>query len=69
MTVHRPLVFPACNLQTCLNKNTYAPDKCSKQMRDLYVCCARMYDETNDKGESTACPLPSVTRKWLKAHP
>lgn len=60
---------PACNLQTCLNKNTYSPEKCSKQMRELYTCCAKMYDTTNDQGESTACPMPSVTRRWLKSHP
>ncbi|KAI0684843.1 DUF1903-domain-containing protein [Cytidiella melzeri] len=59
----------ACSLQTCLNMNTYAPEKCSKQMRELYVCCAHMYEQTSDKGESTACPMPSVTRRWLKSHP
>jgi hypothetical protein len=37
-------------------------------MRDLYRCCARMYDATADKGESTACALPAVTRRWLKNH-
>ncbi|KAI0821216.1 DUF1903-domain-containing protein [Irpex lacteus] len=58
----------ACELQACLNKNTYSPDKCSKQMRSLYACCAKMYEETNDQGESTACPMPSVTRRWLKTH-
>ncbi|KIP09020.1 hypothetical protein PHLGIDRAFT_29262 [Phlebiopsis gigantea 11061_1 CR5-6] len=58
----------ACALQSCLNKNTYSPEKCESSIRDLYKCCAVFYASTNDEGESTACPMPSVTRRWLKAH-
>ncbi|KAI0785765.1 hypothetical protein C8Q75DRAFT_722420, partial [Abortiporus biennis] len=58
----------ACSLQTCLNKNTYTPDKCENYVRDLYRCCQKLYQDTNDKGESTACPMPSVVRRWLKNH-
>lgn len=58
----------ACNLQGCLNKNTYSPSKCDTQFRKLYECCGQMYDRTGDKGESTACPLPRVVRRWLKSH-
>ncbi|KAI0048798.1 DUF1903-domain-containing protein [Auriscalpium vulgare] len=59
----------ACSLQTCLSKNTYSPEKCDQHMRRLYQCCQSMYDATDDKGESTACPMPSVVRRWLKNHP
>ncbi|KAI0262213.1 hypothetical protein BC834DRAFT_829165, partial [Gloeopeniophorella convolvens] len=58
---------PACTLQTCLSKNTYSPEKCTDHMRNLYKCCQAFYDA--DKGESTACPMPSVVRRWLKDHP
>lgn len=59
----------ACELQSCLNKNTYTPEKCEKHMRELYLCCDSMYKATQDKGESSACPMPSVVRRWLKNHP
>ncbi|KAL6305091.1 hypothetical protein BKA93DRAFT_731448 [Sparassis latifolia] len=58
----------ACALQTCLNKNMYSPEKCDDHLRKLYKCCQAMYDDTDDKGESTACPMPNVVRKWLKNH-
>ncbi|KAH9935128.1 uncharacterized protein BXZ73DRAFT_45563 [Epithele typhae] len=56
----------ACALQSCLNKNTYAPDRCDDHVRKLYRCCMHMYRETNGKGESTACPMESVVKRWLK---
>ncbi|RDB20775.1 Cx9C motif-containing protein 4, mitochondrial [Hypsizygus marmoreus] len=64
----------ACELQACLNKNTYAPEKCDDQLRKLYECCQRMYDSktgdaANGGNESTACPMPSVVKRWLKDHP
>ncbi|KAF9784034.1 hypothetical protein BJ322DRAFT_891074 [Thelephora terrestris] len=55
----------ACDLQACLGKNTYDPSKCDAQLRKLYECCGNMYDRTNGKGESTACPIPSVVRSTL----
>ncbi|TDL22906.1 DUF1903-domain-containing protein [Rickenella mellea] len=58
----------ACSLQTCLNKNTYSPDKCDQQLRQLYKCCRGMYEATNGKGESSACPSLSVVYRWLKNH-
>ncbi|TFK97330.1 hypothetical protein BDV98DRAFT_574657 [Pterulicium gracile] len=58
----------ACALQTCLNKNTYSPDKCNERVKQLYLCCQRFYKETDDKGESTACPMPRVVERWLKDH-
>ncbi|KAH9922571.1 hypothetical protein B0H21DRAFT_662129, partial [Amylocystis lapponica] len=58
----------ACTLQTCLNKNTYSPDKCDEHLRALYRCCRGMYEQTDGKGESTACPMPSVVQRWLKNH-
>jgi hypothetical protein len=61
-------VAPACALQTCLNKNTYTPEKCDAPVRALYLCCARMYAAQGDGAESTACPMASVTRRWLKDH-
>ncbi|KAI0302285.1 hypothetical protein B0F90DRAFT_1627373, partial [Multifurca ochricompacta] len=59
----------ACSLQVCLSKNTYSQDKCTENMRNLYKCCQTLYQETEGRGESTACPMPSVVRRWLKAHP
>ncbi|KAI0250068.1 hypothetical protein BJV78DRAFT_1128644, partial [Lactifluus subvellereus] len=58
----------ACALQGCLSKNTYSPEKCAGNMHKLYKCCQVLYDATGDRGESTACPMPSVVRRWLKAH-
>ncbi|KAI9441552.1 DUF1903-domain-containing protein [Lactarius indigo] len=64
-----PCQAEACALQTCLSKNTYAPEKCAEKMRNLYKCCQALYDATKDRGESSACPMPSVVRRWLNAHP
>ena len=58
----------ACSLQSCLNKNTYNPEKCEQHVRRLYRCCWTMYQETAGKGESTACPMQSVVRRWLENH-
>ncbi|KAI5887102.1 DUF1903-domain-containing protein [Schizophyllum commune H4-8] len=58
----------ACKLQTCLNKYTYQPDKCNDNLKQLYKCCQKFYEETGEKGESTACPIPSVVKRWLKDH-
>ncbi|TBU46650.1 hypothetical protein BD309DRAFT_888056 [Dichomitus squalens] len=58
----------ACSLQACLKKNTYSPEKCDDYVRKLYRCCWAMYQQTDGKGESTACPLPNVTRRWLENH-
>ena len=58
----------ACALQSCLGKNTYRPEKCDDYVRKLYKCCWEMYERTDGKGESTACPLQNVTRRWLKQH-
>ncbi|KAI0002286.1 hypothetical protein BJV74DRAFT_765827, partial [Russula compacta] len=59
----------ACALQACLSKNTYSQEKCTENMRKLYKCCQVLYDATEDRGESTACPMPGVVRRWLDAHP
>lgn len=60
----------ACSLQLCLNKNTYAPEKCDSQLRNLYECCdsIKSVSGEGDSG-STACPKPSVVKRWLKNHP
>ncbi|KZT04696.1 uncharacterized protein LAESUDRAFT_682572 [Laetiporus sulphureus 93-53] len=58
----------ACELQACLTRNTYSPDKCDVCLRKLYKCCQSMYERTEGTGESTACPKPSVVRRWLKNH-
>ncbi|KAJ7181312.1 hypothetical protein C8R43DRAFT_269211 [Mycena crocata] len=62
----------ACALQTCLNKNTYKPEKCDERLRELYQCCQNMYEKSGgEKSEatSTACPMPSVVKRWMKDHP
>ncbi|KAG2015052.1 hypothetical protein CC2G_008358 [Coprinopsis cinerea AmutBmut pab1-1] len=59
----------ACQLHACLNKHTYSPEKCDQQLRRLYECCQQFYDKTSNQGESTACPMPSVVKRWLKDHP
>ncbi|KAA1476463.1 DUF1903-domain-containing protein [Dentipellis sp. KUC8613] len=64
-----PCQAEACALQDCLSRHTYTPDKCETLMRKLYNCCDEMYRKTDDGGESTACPMPSVVRRWLKTHP
>ncbi|KAJ7167901.1 hypothetical protein C8R46DRAFT_898828, partial [Mycena filopes] len=60
--------FAACALQTCLNKNTYQPVKCDEQLRALYMCCQKMYAE-DGKARSTACPMESVVKRWIRDHP
>ncbi|KAI0067590.1 DUF1903-domain-containing protein, partial [Artomyces pyxidatus] len=64
-----PCQAEACSLQTCISGNTYAPERCEQRMRELYRCCQTMYENTDGKGESTACPMPKVVRRWLSAHP
>ncbi|KAJ6579951.1 DUF1903-domain-containing protein [Mycena vulgaris] len=59
----------ACALQTCLNKNTYKPEKCDERLRALYMCCQKMYDTGGEASESTACPMASVVKRWIKDHP
>ncbi|KAJ7467501.1 hypothetical protein FB451DRAFT_1258712 [Mycena latifolia] len=59
----------ACALQTCLNKNTYKPEKCDERLRALYMCCQKMYDTGGESSESTACPMASVVKRWIKDHP
>jgi len=64
-----PCQDQACTLQTCLNKHTYNPDACSSQLKQLYLCCSAMYDgqpQFSGAKESTACPMESVTRRWVK---
>ncbi|KAF8588846.1 hypothetical protein K439DRAFT_1383997 [Ramaria rubella] len=58
----------ACDLQDCLGRNTYNPEKCNAHMRKLYECCEKMYT-SNDSTESTACPMRSVVKRWLDRHP
>ncbi|KAN0130604.1 hypothetical protein V8E53_011578, partial [Lactarius tabidus] len=55
----------ACALQACLSKNTYAQEKCMEKTRNLYKYCQALYDTTEDSGESSACPMSRVVRKWL----
>ena len=50
--------------RTCLNKNTYAPDKCDKHVKELYLCCARMYKK-NPKADFPACPIESAVKAKL----
>ncbi|EED85289.1 predicted protein, partial [Postia placenta Mad-698-R] len=53
----------ACTLQSCLNKNTYSPEKCDQHLRTLYKCCQSMYKQTEGKGDSSACPMPNVVKR------
>ncbi|KAH8110564.1 DUF1903-domain-containing protein [Phellopilus nigrolimitatus] len=67
-TQEPPCQAEACDLQVCLNKNTYSPEKCDAHVRRLYECCRAMYDATDGKGESTACPNRRVVKRWLENH-
>ncbi|KAE9407109.1 hypothetical protein BT96DRAFT_1014499 [Gymnopus androsaceus JB14] len=58
----------ACDLQDCLGKNTYNPERCDTVLRQLYECCQQMY-QNNPKSESSACPVPPVVDRWFKDHP
>ena len=60
--------WQACDLQACLNKYTYTPEKCDDHLRKLYECCLKMYERNDGGGESTACPLPEVVKRWMKDH-
>ncbi|TEB37841.1 hypothetical protein FA13DRAFT_1621355, partial [Coprinellus micaceus] len=59
----------ACALHACLNKNTYSPEKCDKDLRRLYECCRDFYAKAGEGAESTACPMPRVLERWFKDHP
>ncbi|KAJ3974725.1 DUF1903-domain-containing protein [Lentinula raphanica] len=58
----------ACDLQDCLGKNTYHPEKCDGVLRKLYECCQQLYKD-HPKSSSSACPMPNVVDRWLKDHP
>ncbi|KAJ3796647.1 hypothetical protein GGU11DRAFT_126179 [Lentinula aff. detonsa] len=58
----------ACDLQDCLGRNTYHPEKCDNILRQLYECCQQMY-KANPQSESSACPIPTVVDRWMKDHP
>ncbi|EKM75969.1 hypothetical protein AGABI1DRAFT_63799 [Agaricus bisporus var. burnettii JB137-S8] len=59
----------ACDLQSCLNKHAYQPEKCDTVLRQLYECCDKFHTETSGSGESSACPQHSVVQRWLRNHP
>ncbi|ESK89711.1 hypothetical protein Moror_16852 [Moniliophthora roreri MCA 2997] len=64
-----PCQTEACSLQSCLNKNTYSPERCDEHLKNLYLCCQKMYDDDSDgRTESTACPMPDVVKRWIKDH-
>ncbi|KAG8966892.1 hypothetical protein FRC03_011077 [Tulasnella sp. 419] len=54
----------ACSLQTCLNKNTYSPEKCDDKVMRLYQCCMNMYKQGSE-ATSTACPKREVVERRL----
>jgi Mature-T-Cell Proliferation I type len=60
----------ACSLQTCLNKNTYSPEKCDNQVFALYECCQNLYKAQANgiQIDPTSCPQQSVIRRWMKRH-
>jgi Mature-T-Cell Proliferation I type len=61
---------PACSLQTCLNKNTYSPEKCDNHLFALYECCQNLYkaQATGIQIDTTSCPQQSVVQRWMKKH-
>lgn len=61
-----PCQNEACSLQSCLNRNTYSPEKCDTYLLKLYECCTSLYAATDGKGESTACPDERVVRRWME---
>ncbi|KIJ51243.1 hypothetical protein M422DRAFT_158399, partial [Sphaerobolus stellatus SS14] len=58
----------ACDLQACVNRNKYDPDRCEDLIRNLYACCSRMYSN-HPNAESPACPIPGAIQRWLDRHP
>jgi len=62
----------ACSLQSCLNTNTYNPEKCDARLIELYKCCMHMYERAKSAGapdaeaKSTACPKREVVDRILK---
>ncbi|KAJ3983931.1 DUF1903-domain-containing protein [Lentinula detonsa] len=62
-----PCQAQACDLQDCLGRNTYHPEKCNNILRQLYECCQQMY-KANPQSESSACPIPNVVDRWMKDH-
>ncbi|KAJ7328389.1 hypothetical protein DFH08DRAFT_622134, partial [Mycena albidolilacea] len=49
-----------CALQTCLNKNTYKPEKCDERLHALYMCCQKMYNDLLDKDHHHGDPVSSL---------
>ncbi|KAI5810122.1 hypothetical protein DFH27DRAFT_538226 [Peziza echinospora] len=58
-----PPCFPrACAIQSCLQKNQYDEQKCTKLVDALYECCAALYAINGDDTKSVCCPKPSLLR-------
>lgn len=52
-------------------KTGYNEDKCQSALKDLYRCCADMYDRLEKEGKapeekSPSCPLPNVVERKLR---
>ncbi|TIB61170.1 hypothetical protein E3P77_04051 [Wallemia ichthyophaga] len=54
----------ACKLQGCLMKNDYQQSRCENIIDELYICCGRHYNKTQQKIDS--CPIESVLHRKLK---
>lgn len=55
----------ACALQSCMQR-TWDQEKCSAELRALYVCCSKLYQQKGTSTEVDACPLPEVLRGKLR---
>jgi hypothetical protein len=64
---------PACDIQSCLQRNNYNDAKCHSYVEALYRCCDKMYRDAEkagksaDEAKSTACPVRSVVERKMKA--
>ncbi|KAH9814064.1 hypothetical protein DFH28DRAFT_1083104 [Melampsora americana] len=56
----------ACQLQKCLNRYTYQPERCDELIKKLYKCCQMMYDENGDQIKSTACASKSKVKEKIE---
>ncbi|TIA89787.1 hypothetical protein E3P99_01876 [Wallemia hederae] len=51
-------------MQNCLTKNGFQQDRCENILDELYICCGRYYQQTQQKIDS--CPIESVLNRKLR---
>lgn len=57
----------ACRLQGCLQRNTYAPDKCEWAVHALWKCCGHFYQSRGINLDPDVHPLQAAKDRHYRA--